>query len=71
MYPLQTTVRAGSNRRKAPREWSRIHDGLNPGLMAMDAEFLVERTLYEVRLPLWVKRVGLLPDTDLPKWKQE
>ena len=39
-----------------------LHDGLNPCFTAMDAELLVECTLHQIRLPLWVKRVGLLPD---------
>jgi len=33
--------------------------------MAMDAELLVERTFREVGLPLWVKRVGVLPDFNM------
>ena len=42
-----------------------LHDGLNPGLMAMDAELLEERTFFEVGPPLWVKRVGGLSDFDM------
>jgi hypothetical protein len=30
--------------------------------MAMDTNLLVERTFCEVGLPLWVERVGVLPD---------
>ena len=67
--PLRTGCESfpssGSSRYKAPRERSRLHDGLNPGLMAMDAELLVERTVHKIRLPLWVKRVGVLPDFDM------
>ena len=57
---------SGSSRYKAPRERSRFHNGFNPGLMAMDAELLVERTVHKIRLPLWVERVGVLPDFDVP-----
>jgi hypothetical protein len=32
----------------------------------MDAELLVKRTFQEVGLPLWVKRVGVLPDFYVP-----
>lgn len=39
-----------------------LHDGFNPGFMAMDAELLVECTVHQIRLPLWVKRVGVLSD---------
>jgi hypothetical protein len=33
--------------------------------MAMDAELLVECTIRKVRLPVWVERVGVLPDFDV------
>lgn len=32
----------------------------------MDAELLLERTFLEVGRPLWVERVGGLPDFDVP-----
>ena len=31
----------------------------------MDAELPLERTFPEARLPLWVERVGVLPDFDM------
>ena len=34
----------------------------NPGLVAMDAELLAERTFHEAGRPLWVERVGDLSD---------
>lgn len=37
----------------------------NPGFMAMGAKLLLERTFCEVGLPLWVERVGGLPDFDM------
>ncbi len=33
--------------------------------MAMEAELLLKRTFFEVGLPLWVERVGGLPDFDV------
>lgn len=53
---------SGSSRCKAPRERSRLHDGLNPCIMAVDAKLLVERTLYKIGFSLWVERAGVLPD---------
>ena len=38
----------------------------NPGFLTMDAKLLVERTFDEVRLPLWVERVGISPDFNMP-----
>ena len=32
----------------------------------METELLLERTFREVGLPLWVERVGVLPDFDMP-----
>ena len=32
----------------------------------MEAELLLERTLLEVAFPLWIERVGDLPDFDVP-----
>src|ERR1700679_1954209 len=37
----------------------------NPGLLAGDAELLLELTFFEVSPPLWVERVGILPDFDM------
>src|SRR5260221_11874945 len=45
-----------------PRERSRLHDGLIPGLLAGDAKLLVECTFHEARLPLWVEGIGIPPD---------
>jgi len=41
---------------------SRFHDGFDSHLVAMDAELLLKRTICEVGIPLWVERVGVLPD---------
>ena len=38
----------------------------NPGLVAMDAELLADRTFFEVGLPWWVEQLGGSPDFGVP-----
>jgi hypothetical protein len=47
---------------QSPAEAEPVSRRFNPGLLTTDAELLSECTLFEVGLPLWVKRVGVLPD---------
>jgi len=47
---------------QSPAETEPVSQRFNPSLLTTDAELLVECTLFEVGLPLWVKRVGVPPD---------
>src|SRR5208282_525313 len=57
---------SGSSRCKAPRERSRCSRRFNPGFMAVDAELFAERTFCKVVLPVWIERIRLRPDFQMP-----
>src|SRR2546427_6851008 len=57
---------SGSSRCEAPRERSRFSRRFNPGFMAMDSEFLEERTFRKISVPVWIERIGFRPDFNVP-----
>ena len=63
---LESFPSSGSSRCKAPRGRSRYSRRFNPGFMAVDAELFAERTFSKVVLPVWIERIRLRPDFQMP-----
>lgn len=43
-----------------------FHDGFNSGFMAIDAELLAKRTFRKITLPVWIERISVRLDFDMP-----
>ena len=57
---------SGSSHYKAPRERSRFSRRFNPCFMAMDSELFAKRTFLKIVLPVWIERIGVRSDFNVP-----